>query len=85
MELIFDPSGAARVVEVTPDEEEQRTYFWMNENSRTFLVVDPPGPRGEARFAVTFSVDGNKRLIITARDLRTGKLTHQDYPVIKLT
>ena len=34
---------------------------------------------------VEFGIDGNKRLLITARDLRTGRLTHKDYPVVKLT
>ena len=85
LELVFDPSGAVRVVEVLPDDEERRAYFWMNEHSPMFLVADPPGKRGEARFAVEFSIDGNKRLLITARDLHTGKLTHRDYPVVKLT
>ncbi len=85
MELVFDPSGAARIVEVTPDEEEQRSHFWMNEHHPTFLLADPPARRGEARFEVELNVDGNKRLLITARDLRSGKLTHKDFPVVKLT
>ena len=85
MELIFDPSGTARVVAVTPDEEERRSYFWMNEGSPTFLPADPPGQPGAARFSVEFSIDANKRLMITARDLKTDKLTHKDYPVVKLT
>ena len=32
-----------------------------------------------------FGVDANKRLLITAKDLKTGQVTHQDYPVVKLT
>ncbi len=85
MELVFDPSGAARVVDVAPDDEERRSYFWMNEGSPMFLSANPPGKQGEARFAVEFSIDGNKRLLLTARDLKTGSLTHRDYPVVKLT
>jgi hypothetical protein len=85
VELVFDPSGAARVVEVTPDEEDQRSHFWMNEHNPTFLVADPPAEHGEARFEVEFNIDGNKRLLITARDLRTNQLTHRDSPVVKLT
>ena len=84
MELVFDPSGAARVMPVSPDEVERRTRFWMNENQLTFLTADPPARPGEERFEVEFYIDANKRLIITARDLLTGKLTHQNYPVIKL-
>jgi molecular chaperone DnaK (HSP70) len=85
VELVFDPTGAARVVAVTPDEEDRRTYFWINEHTPTFLEADPPAKQGEARFEVAFGIDGNKRLLITARDLSTGRLTHRDYPVVKLT
>ena len=85
VELVFDPSGAARVMQVTPDEEDRRAYFWMNEGSPTFLTAEPPARQGEPRFEVEFNIDGNKRLLITARDLKTGRVTHRDYPVVKLT
>ena len=85
MELVFDPSGAVRVTPLLPDEEDRRTFFWMNEHSPTFLVADPPAKQGEARFAVEFGIDDNKRLLITARDVQTGRVTHRDDPVIKLT
>jgi len=58
----------------------------MNEESPTFLCADPPARTGgEERFRVDFAVDGNKRLLITVRDVVTGKMTHRDYPVVKLT
>lgn len=85
VELVFDPSGAARVRNVTVDDQEKRALFWMNENNQTFLTADPPARRGEARFEVEFFIDENKRLTITARDVQTGRLTHKDYPVVKLT
>ena len=85
VELVFDPSGAVRVTPLMPDEEDRRTFFWMNEHSPTFLIADPPAKQGEPRFAVEFGIDGNKRLLITARDVQTGRVTHKDYPVIKLT
>lgn len=85
VELVFDPSGAARVMHVVPDEEDRRTCFWMNEGNLTFLMAEPPIRRGEPRFEVEFSIDGNKRLLITARDLKTGRVTHRGYPVVKLT
>lgn len=85
VELVFDPSGAARMVNLTPDEEDRRTYFWLNEHTPTFLAADPPGKQGEARFEVEFKIDENKRLLITARDVQTGRVTHRDYPVVKLT
>ncbi len=85
MELVFDPSGAARLAAIAPDEADRRTYFWMNEGNPTFLAAEPPGKPGERRYQVSFSIDGNKRLLITARDLITGNITHRDYPVVKLT
>ncbi|MEW6157042.1 MAG: Hsp70 family protein [Verrucomicrobiota bacterium] len=85
VELVFDSSGAARVVEVLPEEEERRRYFWINEQSPTFLPAEPPAQKGEPRFTVEFGIDSHKRLLITARDLKTGRLTHQEFPVVKLT
>jgi molecular chaperone DnaK len=85
MELVFDPSGAVRVTPLLPDEEDRRTFFWMNEHNPHVPGADPPAKQGEARFAVEFGIDDNKRLLITARDVQTGRVTHRDYPVIKLT
>lgn len=85
VELVFDPGGAARLQQLTAHEEEQRSLFWMNEKSPTFLVAEPPAAQGEARFEVEFHIDENKRLVINARDLKSGQLTHQHYPVVKLT
>lgn len=85
MELVFDPTGAARVTQITPEDEDRRRYFWINEHSPTFLQADPPARKGEPRFEVEFGIDGNKRLLLTARDLLTKEMTHRDYPVVKLT
>jgi molecular chaperone DnaK len=84
LELVFDPSGAARMMQTTPQEQENRRLFWMNEANPTFLEADPPGKQGEARFSVEFGVDSNKRLTLTARDLNTGLLSHDHFPVVKL-
>ena len=83
-ELIFDQNGAARIVQVTPDDLEQRSFFWLNEKNPTFLHADPPATRGEARFEVEFFIDENKRLLVTARDLQTRRLVYQNNPVVKL-
>jgi len=85
LELVFDPTGAPRLFPVSVEEEEKRTYFWMNENQPTFLAAAPPARRGEARFQVEFGIDANKQLLITTRDTATGKTIHRDYPVVKLT
>ncbi len=84
-ELVFDPNGSARLTPLSPQDIEERTLFWMNENSPTFLNADPPGVQGEPRFDVEFNIDANKRLLITARDLKTGKLVFKEFPVVRLT
>jgi molecular chaperone DnaK (HSP70) len=84
-ELVLDPSGAWRLSEVTAADEEDRHRFWVNEGSPTFLRADPPAQAGESRFRVEFGIDGNKRLLLTAVDLRSGRTTHRDFPVVKLT
>lgn len=85
IELVFDPSGAARITTVSFDDEDRRSHFWLNENSPTFLKADPPTQKGQPRFLVEFSVDGNKRLLITVRDILANRLIHRDLPVVKLT
>ncbi|MBC6417557.1 MAG: hypothetical protein GDA44_01550 [Prochloron sp. SP5CPC1] len=49
------------------------------------MTAKPAPQEGEKCFQVQFSLNGNKQLLITARDLRSGKVTHRDYPVVKLT
>ncbi|MBL7497505.1 Hsp70 family protein [Frankia sp. CNm7] len=85
VELMFDGAGAARLVPADAHEQRERTHFWMNADAPTFLVADPPGRRGEDRFTVEFHVDDGKRLLVTARDLRTGRLVHHRTPVVRLT
>lgn len=85
VELIFDPSGAVRMVQLTTDEEEQRHRFWVNEHSPTFLVADPPAKLGEPRFEIVFGIDGNKRLLISAVDIKSRRSVLSSYPVVKLT
>lgn len=83
-ELVFDSSGAARLIPVSASQAEERQRFWMNEYSPTFLMADPPAQRGEACFEVSFDIDANKRLLITARDLRSGELALYRHAVVTL-
>jgi molecular chaperone DnaK len=85
VEIVFDTTGVARVMQITPADVEQRSLFWMNESQPTFLPANPPATRGEPRFEVEFCIDANKRLTMTSRDTKSGLLTHKDYPVVKLT
>lgn len=85
VELFFDESGNARLNTISSDEVENRRMFWINQQNKTFLKADPPALKGQARFEVSFSVDANRRLLISARDISTGTLIHQDFPVVRLT
>jgi len=85
VELVFDPSGAARLMEVSDAELSGRSHFWINEETPTFLTAEPPASQGEARFGVEFGIDANKRLLLTATDLRSKQTVLRDYPVVKLS
>jgi molecular chaperone DnaK len=85
VELIFDPSGAARLSAVTAEELDRRSTFWVNENSPTFLESYPPTAQGEPAFEVEFGIDENKRLLVSAKHILTGKKMLTNYPVVKLT
>lgn len=85
VELVFDPSGDARLIPLEPEEEHDRSYFWMNAASPTFLRAEPPARKGETCFEVEFSVDANRRLLITARDLRSGRTVYRDHPLVRLS
>ncbi|MEM4723673.1 MAG: Hsp70 family protein, partial [Candidatus Hadarchaeum sp.] len=83
--LVYGQDGNVHLVQESIQEEERRSKFYLNESAPTFLTADPPARAGEVRFEVWFSIDGNKRLLISARDVKTGRQTHRDYPVVKLT
>jgi molecular chaperone DnaK (HSP70) len=85
MELTFDPQGAARLRRATPEDVERQQYFWINETSPTFLNAQPPASKGEPRFEVEFGIDANKRLLITARDLKQNRVVLRNHAVVKLT
>lgn len=85
LDLVFDTSGGARLQERDGVDLEDRTHFWVNEGSPTFIHAQPPAKRGDSRFPVQFSIDGSKRLCVTVRDNETGKTLLKDHPVIKLT
>jgi len=82
-ELVFDLNGGL-VFDNQPHAVEAGTEFWMNEHNPTFIEADPPARRGEPRFAVTFRVDAQKRLLVTVFDIITQKHKYKDHPVVKL-
>ena len=83
LDLVFDPSGGARFQE--REAPEITSHFWINEKAPTFIHAQPKAAKGESRFPVQFTIDGNKRLCVTVRDNHSGKVLMRDHPVVKLT
>lgn len=84
LEITFDAGGGARTVAVTPQQRQQRSMLWLNEDSPTFLRADPPATAGEDRFRLEFRIDAHKRLTVTAYDLRRHTLVLDRQPVVRL-
>jgi molecular chaperone DnaK len=61
------------------------SMFHINEKNRTFIHAQPPAKKDDPRFPVSFSIDNNKRLCLTVRDIISGKPLFKDYPIVKLT
>jgi molecular chaperone DnaK (HSP70) len=80
--LVFDSNGSARLTEM--DEPEFVNRFWINEKCPTFIHARPPAQKGDRRFPVQFTIDENKRLCVTVRDNKNGKVLMRKHPVIKL-
>ncbi len=83
MDLVFDSAGGVRFQQ--REDLEIVSHFWINEKSPTFIHAQPKAQKGDKRFPVQFTIDGNKRLCVTVRDNQTGKVLLRDHPVIKLT
>jgi len=83
-ELVSEPGGGVRLVDLPNGETGRKNIFWMNENAPFFIPVCPPAMRDESRFELSFSLDTNKRLLITARDIRNGHVVMKDQPVVRL-
>jgi len=82
-EIVFDANGSA-LVQPSRGDDASHSHFWMNESNPTFITADPPTRPGERRFRVEFSIDGNKRLLITVLDLKNNRMLYRDFPVVRL-
>lgn len=83
VELVFDAAGAARLRQVSGEEADKRTLFWLNEKSPAFLATGADD--GQTQYEVHLGIDGNKRLTLSAIDLATGRYAYQDVPVVQLS
>lgn len=84
LEIMFDASGGARTVAVTPQRRFEQSQVWLNEEQLTFLSADPPARAGADRFRLEFHVDAQKRLTVSAFDLERRIWVLDRRPVVGL-
>jgi molecular chaperone DnaK (HSP70) len=84
LEIIYDAVGGARTVPVTAQQRQERVRRWLNEDSPTFLEVDPPAAAGAARFTLDFRIDAQKRLTVSAFDIERRVWVLDRQPVVRL-
>ena len=85
LELVSDTAGGIRLAGPPEDAGTESRPLLANERTPTLLAAEPPALKGEPRFELTFTLDREKQLRVTARDLVTGRLTKKDAPVHRLT
>lgn len=83
-EIVFDADGGARTVPVSPQRRQEQATLWLNEDSPTFLDADPPAEAGSDRFRLDFRVDAQKRLTVSAFDLKRKIWVLDRQPVVRL-
>jgi molecular chaperone DnaK (HSP70) len=84
VEIIYDADGGARAVPVSAQQRQERARRWLNEDSPTFLEVDPPAAAGAARFSLDFRIDAQKRLTVSAFDIERRIWVLDRQPVVRL-
>ena len=83
-EIFFDAEGAVHVMPLTEEESRSEQRFWMNEHDPLFLKSEDPVMKSSPAFEISFGIDKNKMLTITAINVHTGATVLTDYPVIRL-
>jgi molecular chaperone DnaK len=85
IELVSDTGGGVRLAGPVQDANTPGQVLYANERSPTLLVATPPARRGEPRFECTFTLDPDRNLCLSARDLVTGMFVKVNAPVHRLT
>ena len=85
IELVSDTGGGVRLAGPAQDAGSPGQVVHANERSPTLLVATPPARKGEPRFECTFTIDPERNLCISARDLVTGTLQKVNTPVHRMT
>jgi molecular chaperone DnaK (HSP70) len=85
IELVSDTGGGVRLAGPAQDADTAGQIVLANERSPTLIVATPPARKGEPRFECTFTIDPERNLCLSARDLVTGTLVKLNAPVHRLT
>ncbi|OPX61950.1 MULTISPECIES: hypothetical protein [unclassified Methanoregula] len=85
IELVSDSGGGVRLAGPAQDADRAGQAVHANQRSPTLLVATPPARKGEPRFECTFTIDPERNLCLSARDLLTGALVKLNAPVHRLT
>jgi molecular chaperone DnaK (HSP70) len=83
IELVTDRGGGMRLTCPAQDATGRQAVH-VNERTPTLLVATPPARKGETRFECTFTIDPERNLCLSARDLLTGSLVKVNVPVHQL-
>ena len=83
-EIFFSEEGAVQVMPLTEAERSAGELFWINEKDPLFLTTDTAPARGAPQFEVSFGIDANKMLTVTAKNLTSGDIVLKDHPVVRL-
>jgi molecular chaperone DnaK len=84
IELVSNEKGEVQIARSAPDAMPALCPALVNEREPTLLHASPPAQKGEPRFELTFFLDRQGYLCLTARDLLTGVMVKRDAPVFRL-
>jgi molecular chaperone DnaK len=84
IELVSNDRGELQIAGPAPDAIPAQCPVLVNVQEPTLLHASPPAQKGEPRFELTFSLDQEGYLCLTARDLLTGLIVKRDAQVFRL-
>jgi len=85
IELVSDAAGGVRLTGPAQDTDAKGQAVPVNERDLALLAAEPPVRKGEPRFECTFTIDRERNLCLSARDIVTGTLVKLNAPVYRLT
>ncbi len=84
IELISNKKGEVQIAEPAQGIVAEMCPVLMNGPTPVLLHASPPAKKGEPRFELTFSLDRQGYLCLTARDLLSGILVKRDTQLFRL-